>query len=473
MHRFPFVTAFLLVVLLAGPARSAVTPHLLVTTSDWTSGSVASLELSPPWSASTLLEAIGPTATARHALGLHWIVNRSPDDGIQAIDPETWETALTIPLGPGADPHDFLVVSDTKAYVSLHGRSHLLIVNPGTGAVVDSLDLSAFADPDGTPDMSRMERAGDRVFVQLQRLDHSGGGTVPVAPSMLAVIDAVEDTLVDADPALPGTQAIALTGLFPVNDMQVDGEHLYVVEWGSTELADPDGGIDVIDLATLGSLGFLTTEGQLGGDTDCFVLVSPTKGYAVTHTDLLLSSHLTPFSRLDGSRGNEVFASIGARTDQLAYDPLTGYLYFPDQATGDPGIHVIDVATDSVLTASAVSTGLPPRDVLVVRPPAPTDSPGPRAAAAILFAPPRPNPFRLSTAVPFSLARSAPLTLEVFDAAGRRRFVRREEWLAAGTHVVRWNGRERDGRLAPPGVYFVRLSTPAGAAVRRVVRLPE
>jgi len=472
MSRFRFLLPALFLALSAGSGRPSISPHLLVTTSDGTTGNTASLELSPPWSPSIGLEAIGPVAVARTGLGLHWIVNGSPVDEIQTVDPETWETVRRVPLGDGADPHDIVLVSEAKAYVSLHGRPYVLVMDPGTGATVDSLDLSAFADPDGIPDMSRLEKVGDLVFVQLQRLDHSGGWGEPVAPSMLAVIDAVQDTLVDSDPAVEGTQAIVLTGLYPVNDMQAEGDRLFVVEQGSLEMIDPDGGIDVIDVPELRSLGFLTTEGLLGGHTDCFVLVSPTKGYAVTHTDLLLSSHLTPFSRDDGSPGGEVFAIVESRTDQLAYDPVTDYLYFPDGTTGSPGIRVFDARTDAMLTPSAIATGLPPRDVLVVRPPDPTGS-GVPPAAEVAFVAPRPNPFRLSVEIPFTLTRSAPVAVEILDVAGRRRFAGRKNMLDAGAHLFAWDGRDLRGKPVPPGVYFVRLSTPAGTVIRSVVRLPR
>ncbi|MGQ0722992.1 MAG: YncE family protein, partial [Candidatus Eiseniibacteriota bacterium] len=256
-----------LILLTCVVASPAAGDHLLVTTSDFAAGNLASVALSPPWASSTDLEAIGTDAVARHWDGLHWIVNRSPVDAVQVIDPATWTTVRTLAFEPGSNPHD-IVVTGGKAYVSLHARPFVLVVDPVSGAPLDSIDVSSLADADGIPDLSRMEVHAGRLFVQVQRLENF----TPVAPSYLAVIDMAQATLVGSIP---------LTGLHPVNDMQVEGDRLYVMEHGDMEIIDPYGGIDVIDLNSLTATGFLTDEGRLGADTDCFVLVSPTKGYAV------------------------------------------------------------------------------------------------------------------------------------------------------------------------------------------------
>jgi hypothetical protein len=38
-------------------------------------------------------------------------------------------------------------------------------------------------------------------------------------------------------------------------------------------------------------------------------------------------------------------------------------------------------------------------------------------------------------------------------------------------HELRWERRRTDGSLAPPGVYFIRVLSPLGSAVQRVVLL--
>jgi hypothetical protein len=60
--------------------------------------------------------------------------------------------------------------------------------------------------------------------------------------------------------------------------------------------------------------------------------------------------------------------------------------------------------------------------------------------------------------------------IDVYDAAGRlARHL--HDGLLRPRDVVRWDARQEDGGRAPAGVYFVRMVTPAGTAVSRVVLL--
>jgi flagellar hook assembly protein FlgD len=72
------------------------------------------------------------------------------------------------------------------------------------------------------------------------------------------------------------------------------------------------------------------------------------------------------------------------------------------------------------------------------------------------------------------LPQEMAVTLGVYDARGQR--VRRllpGTALAAGPHANTWDGRDDAGWPAAPGVYFVRLVTPAGEATTRLVRIRE
>ena len=74
-----------------------------------------------------------------------------------------------------------------------------------------------------------------------------------------------------------------------------------------------------------------------------------------------------------------------------------------------------------------------------------------------------PNPFRRETAVPFSLARSGPVVVEVFNLLGQRVATLVDEVPPAGRYVVRWVA---DGH--PSGLYVVRLQA-SGHQFSRVV----
>ena len=80
---------------------------------------------------------------------------------------------------------------------------------------------------------------------------------------------------------------------------------------------------------------------------------------------------------------------------------------------------------------------------------------------------PVPNPAQGTVRMSLELPASERVSAEVFDMAGRR--VRRLDagaW-GAGRHTLIWDGRGDDGREVAPGIYLVRVSTPAGEARAR------
>jgi hypothetical protein len=78
-----------------------------------------------------------------------------------------------------------------------------------------------------------------------------------------------------------------------------------------------------------------------------------------------------------------------------------------------------------------------------------------------------PTPFR--DAVRLTPPDAGPARAEVFNAAGRlvRTLVR-----AGAKAPLEWDGRDDSHREAPAGIYLVRLTSPSGDAVRRLVKTP-
>ena len=83
-----------------------------------------------------------------------------------------------------------------------------------------------------------------------------------------------------------------------------------------------------------------------------------------------------------------------------------------------------------------------------------------------------PNPFNPATTVAFALPEAADVRLAVYDLLGREIAVLTEGPLTAGTHSVRWEGRDDSGRMVSSGVYFYRLEAgEAAVATRRMILL--
>jgi len=82
-----------------------------------------------------------------------------------------------------------------------------------------------------------------------------------------------------------------------------------------------------------------------------------------------------------------------------------------------------------------------------------------------------PNPFAGTTSIAFDLPRAAPVTLTVYDAAGRCVRTLIDGQRPAGRHELGWDGRSASGRALSSGVYFLRLTHPGGAAETKALTL--
>jgi hypothetical protein len=82
-----------------------------------------------------------------------------------------------------------------------------------------------------------------------------------------------------------------------------------------------------------------------------------------------------------------------------------------------------------------------------------------------------PNPFIGGTLIGYALSRPEDVRLRVVDLAGRTVRVLAHGVETPGRHVARWDGRAADGSMAPAGVYFVQLKTPAAASAVKVTKL--
>ncbi len=70
-----------------------------------------------------------------------------------------------------------------------------------------------------------------------------------------------------------------------------------------------------------------------------------------------------------------------------------------------------------------------------------------------------PNPSSPATTVRFVLTEGGPVTLRVYDAAGREVRTLRDEPLSAGTFEISWDGKDASGRSVSSGVYVIRMES--------------
>jgi hypothetical protein len=82
-----------------------------------------------------------------------------------------------------------------------------------------------------------------------------------------------------------------------------------------------------------------------------------------------------------------------------------------------------------------------------------------------------PNPFNPSTSIGYWLPQRGPVTLDVFDAAGRLIVRLVDDIQERGDHAVEWNGRDGDGTPVSSGVYFYRITSGKTSLSRKMVLL--
>jgi hypothetical protein len=80
-----------------------------------------------------------------------------------------------------------------------------------------------------------------------------------------------------------------------------------------------------------------------------------------------------------------------------------------------------------------------------------------------------PNPFNPETAIRYELPRSCVVRLAVLDVTGREVAVLVDGMQTAGTHTVRWNGKDRSGNIARSGLYLYKITTPSFRRIRKML----
>ena len=352
-----WVAGGLLLIALALAPRAGAQDRVIVAWDETLSGPsfVRAIEADPPWAYAT--PALATDAQGVVHVSGNLVYHLSLLTGrLLVIDATDWTVERTHDFGAAEEPRDVTVVSATTAYLARAKSTQLARVDLVTGALTDVVDLGPFADADGFPEMERMIAFDGRLYVQLRRVDFSPSPGRPVPP-MLAVVDLETEELVDADPTAPGVQAITLAGTSPRFKMQVlpTSRRLLLSATGAFH---DGGGLEMIDLATLQSLGLVVPEfgGDVGADLGAFRMYTEQTGYLAFSTDLLLSSHLHRFSLSGGVEPTEHHFALDYFVPHLALDRSGARLFWPEPG----GVHVFDTATGDRLTPAAIPfAGLP------------------------------------------------------------------------------------------------------------------
>lgn len=318
---------------------AAATIYALATVeTSFNTGHVVALGPPPSWTPVPTGLTIGGQATVRSDAGW-FIVIDAANDTLLLLD-RAAHLKRSIKFEPASELADVLILSRRTAIVSRRASAVLELLDLATGVRTPWVNLAPLDPDDGNPDPAGLIARDGRLYVQLQRLD-AAMPWVSADHGALAVIDLATSTILDADPITPGLQPIELDGPHPRLRMAINsaGDRLYVSSTRDFHL-DFSGGLELVDLTTLTSLGFVQSEIDLAA-MSAFVLTADDEGVLFFHTDIIASSHLVAFDA-DGAYGGEIAQELGRYFQTLTHDPYANLVLMPSLQ----GVfHIIDART--------------------------------------------------------------------------------------------------------------------------------
>lgn len=365
-----------------GPSNPST---LVVTTTDFATGAITVVDANGTIRPDV---AVGsPDAIPYPAPSGAAIVHRHGYDFVDMLEPGGWRSrgqhALEASDATSPNPHAIAFDDEGLGYVTLFGSSDLLVFDPTAaagGAVIDTIDLSPFADDDGRPEASTAVRCGETLWVGVQRLDVPGGYT-HVDEDMLVAVDLPTRVPWDFDAEAAGGQGVSLQGKW-LRQLRRDGED-------STALYGLTTGIERIDLASFESswavppeafaaVGATHHDQPLAFDVDAsgrwawVAVYLPAEGTAADceSNPQPCFDHAGLFE-VDLWADEPTMVPFGAPFQAVdrTVQRINETLWVGSREIGAPGLYTYDLTVHPpVLTGGPFSTGLPPYSLIGLQP---------------------------------------------------------------------------------------------------------
>lgn len=358
---------------------------LVVTTTDFATGAVTIVDADG--TVRTDVAVGSPDAIPYPAPSGAAIVHRHGYDFVDMLDPGGWRSqgqhALEASDAPSPNPHAVAFDDDGLGYVTLFGSAELLVFDPAAvpgEAILDTIDLSPFADDDGRPEASTAVRCGETLWVGVQRLDVPSGYT-HTGEDMLVAIDLPTRTPWDFDPDAAGGQGLPLQGI-SLRQLRRNGGD-------PTSLYGLTSGIERIDLSSFESTWAVPPEAfaavgashhlqPLAFDVDAsgrwawVALYLPPEGTApdCANNWQACFDHARLFE-VDLDAAVPTLVPFGAPFSAVerTVQRIDETLWVGSREIGEAGLYTYDLTVHPpVLTGGPFSTGLPPYSVIGVQP---------------------------------------------------------------------------------------------------------
>ncbi len=262
--------------------------------------------------------------------------------------------------GATSNPQSLIFASDSKAYIPRFESTRMWIVDPSTsteaGFKTGEIDLSAYADADGAPEMTLGVVVDGKLFLLLQRLDKDDNFAPQTA--YLVVINTATNQEIDTESEGSGDlKGIPLPVKNPWNIVYKDGKIYlngvgsYASSWAGTP-ADYSGGIVSVDPSTY-AVEMLVDDGDDTehpyGNISGVTVVSASKGYFISYADWG-DNALYSFNPTTGAVAENPIAAFSGKDNISALGvDASGMLWVASNTFAGGGVlTIINPADDSV-----------------------------------------------------------------------------------------------------------------------------
>lgn len=209
--------------------------YLVVTTTDFATGAVSVVDVEHERVFSDVAFGSTDAIPFTHD-GLVYLVHRWGIDRVDVLDPRDGfrlvaQHPVEVPGVASPNAHALAFDRQGRGLLALYEAPELQIwdfTKPVAEVVTGRVDLTSFADADGSPETGDVVVMGDEAWLFMQRLDRTKGW-VAAAPDLAVVVDLKSDTLVDLDANTEGVQGIELPGGWPRQVRRGEGDDASVL----------------------------------------------------------------------------------------------------------------------------------------------------------------------------------------------------------------------------------------------------
>lgn len=291
------------------------------------------------------------------------MVHRFGHDRIELVDRADWSVLggvdVTHPAAGETNPQGAVFAADGLAYVPLFAAPAVQIYDfagaPETW-LQGSIDLSEFADADGSPEAGAALACGRVLFVAIQRLVDFA----PVDGSYLVAVDLEARAAIDLDPDAEGSQAIALRGTYPKQfrrDPADPAGHTALVLTSGVERVDLSRGTSSWAVAP----EVLAAAGVDGFDPQAFALAADGASVYITATDGEFPNAAVFHVGLDGREPTAPVRLVeGLTSGDRMLERLGDQLWIGDADPEDPRLRVYDLAAGVELAGEGLKLPVAP-----------------------------------------------------------------------------------------------------------------